>query len=92
MLNSLFGLEHDIALFIFKEKVVKFSNLKDKFLLYKITVYKIRTAINNLQSKKIIEKSGNGKGTIYMINRNDIAGKHAYMQLLKSLEIDLKNN
>lgn len=92
MLNNLFGLEHDIALFIFKEKVVKFSNLKDKFLLDKITVYKIRTAINNLQSKKIIEKSGNGKGTVYMINRNDIAGKHAYMQLLKSLEIDLKNN
>lgn len=89
MLNNLFGLERDIAMFVFKRKVVKFSDLKSQFANKDITIYKIRSAIKNLQSKKILETSGNGKGTVYLINRSDIAGKHVYMQILKSLEIDL---
>jgi len=88
-INGLNGLEKEIATFTFQHTLIKFSDIKEKLANKNITDYQIRNTIKSLQSKNIIEKSGNGKGTKYFISQNDLAGKQAYMQLIKSLEIDL---
>lgn len=89
MINDLNGIEREVAVLTFKKTMVKFSDYKKAFVNENVTEYKLRNVLEHLQDKQIIQKVGNGKATKYMINIDDLAGKHAYMKAIKSLEINI---
>lgn len=91
MLESLNGL-NDV-----ETTIVKYAMENPTFKIKDIvnsTSYKdhtVRKNVNNLVEKEMLQKTGNGKATMFLLNTSEEAGMMTFKRLLKELEVGFIN-